>query len=142
METRATEENIVKYFNTLKNLHLILQNTRKISMLDFSINNNVTKNLSTVLQKGGIIQLSKVGRSPEWKWTSIPPTREMAIKVLQELTKLNPPRNKPEPKKQRGGKRDGAGRKTKSIENRYLDNITFKLFWITIKIQLNYKSSK
>tara|TARA_R110000851_G_C12661210_1_gene521451 strand:+ start:74 stop:487 length:414 start_codon:yes stop_codon:yes gene_type:complete len=137
MKTSATEESIVKYYKVLKNLHLILTNTSRISMLEFSTRNNVTKNLSTVLQKGGIIELSKSGRSPEWKWTSIEPTREMAIKVHIELSKLNPPR-----KESRGGKREGAGRKTKELENRYLDSITFKIFWTTIKINLNYKTIK
>lgn len=139
MKTRATEENIVKYYNVLNDLHLILQNTSRISMLDFSVKNKITKNLSNVLQKGGVIKKIKAGRYPEWEWVSIKPTREMAIKVLQELAKFNPDRKE---KSNHGGKREGAGRKSKEIENRYLDSITFKIFWVKINVKLNYKTSK
>lgn len=92
METRATEQNIIKYLKVLKELKLVLDNTPNLSMLNFSTKHNVTKNLSTVLQKGGVIKLTKKGRYTEWKWVSIEPTREMAMKTLQELTHLNPPR--------------------------------------------------
>jgi Icc-related predicted phosphoesterase len=92
METRATEENILKYLKVLKDLKFILDNTPNLSMMNFSEKNNVTKNLSTVLQKGGVIKLTKKGRYCEWKWSTIEPTREMSIKTLQELAKLNPPR--------------------------------------------------
>ena len=137
IETKAREENIVKYFNTLKKLYEILQLTKDISMLKFSEQNNITKNLSTVLQKGGVIKCTGIGRAAKWEWTSIEPTRQMAIKVLKELSKLNPPR------KNRGGKRDGSGRKSKIIENRYLDSYTIKIFFgiIKINIKLNYKST-
>jgi len=92
LETRATEENISKYFDVLKKLHLILSYTNKISMSDFSVKNHVSKNLSTVLQLGGVIKIIKSGRYPEWEWNTIYPTREMAIKTLKEFSKLNPER--------------------------------------------------
>jgi hypothetical protein len=98
METRATEGNILKYLGVLKSLKLILDNTSKLSMMSFSENNNVSKNLSTVMQRGGVIKMTKQGRYPEWKWISIEPNRHMAIKVLKEFTKLNPPRERKENK--------------------------------------------
>jgi len=134
-KTNATDENIVKYFNTLNKLYEVLQLTDRISMNKFSEQNNVTKNLSTVLQKGGVINCLAKGRGSRWEWTSIAPTREMSVKVLKELSKLNPERPGV-----RGGKREGAGRKSKSFENRYLDSYTIKLFFglIKINIKLNY----
>jgi len=94
LDTRATEENILKYFEELKKLHLILSYTNKISMLDFSVKNHVSKNLSTVLQNGGVIRMLKQGRYPEWEWRSIIPTREMAIHTLKGFTKINPERKR------------------------------------------------
>lgn len=92
IQTKATDQNIEKYLKVLKELKMILDNTPHVSMLKFSENHNVTKNLSTVLQKGGIIKLLKKGRYTEWEWVSIEPNKHMAIKTLQELSKLNPPR--------------------------------------------------
>jgi len=134
MKTKAREENIVKYFNVLNQLYFTLKLTNKISMLKFSEQNNVTKNLSTVLKKGGIITNKGTGRSTEWYWNSIEPTREMAIKVLQETTKLNPPR------KNHGGKRKGSGRKTREEEVKKLKvSYTVKIYlWGLIKIRTNY----
>jgi hypothetical protein len=136
MKTQATQENILKYLNVLKVLHHLLSYSKRISMLDFSVRNKVTKNLSTVLSKGGIIKCIKSGRNSEWEWASIEPTREMAIKVLQELATLNPER-----KNNQGGKRENSGRKTKEVENRKLESLTMKLLFglIKINITLNYK---
>ena len=136
-KTKATQENIVKYFNTLKKLNETLNLTGRISMLKFSEQNNVSKNLSTVLQKGGIIKLTGRAKTSNWEWTTIPPTREMAIKVLQQMGLLNPPRKE----NKRGGKREGSGRKTKKIENMKLDSYTVRMFFglIKINIKLNYK---
>lgn len=93
-DTRATEENIVKYYNVLKSLYAILQDTNVISMNTFSVNHNVSKNISTILQSGGIIKLKSKGRYAEWEWIGIEPTREMSIKVLKEFVKFNPARKR------------------------------------------------
>ena len=127
METRATEENIVKYFKVLKELHTILGYTDSLSMLKFSTQNNVTKSLSTVLQKGGVIKnIGNKGKGAKWTWNTIEPSRNMAIKCLQKLAELNPPR-----KKSMGGKREGSGRKTKIEEAATLKVklYTISLFW-------------
>jgi len=140
METRATEENILKYFNVLKKLHFLLSNTNRISMFDFSVKNNVTKNLSTVLQKGGIIKMTKKGRYPEWEWNTIEPNREMAIKTLKELALLNPVRHPlSNTTSNRGGARAGSGRKPKSIENRYLKSKTKSFLFGILKIKTTYE---
>jgi hypothetical protein len=99
MKTRATEENILKYYNALKDLNVILKSTKVLSMLRFSEQRNLTKSLSTVLQRGKVIKLLKKGKYSEWEWTTIEPTRDMAIKVLQELSSLNPPRKVGRPRK-------------------------------------------
>jgi hypothetical protein len=133
MKTRATEENIVKYLNVLQELKIILDNTNHLSMLKFSEKHNVTKNLSTVLQKGGVIELISRGRFPKWKWTTIQPNKHMALKVLQELSKLNPPRKS----KVKKGKTDNATIKLeqKSTINYYEVKVFFGL--ITFKIKPN-----
>ena len=127
MKTRATEENIVKYVNTLQKLKTILDNTNNLSMLKFSENNNVTKNLSTVLQKGGVIKLVSRGRFPKWEWTTIEPNRHMAIKVLQELSKLNPLRER-------------SVKKVKKINKQELNYYEVKTFFglITFRIKPNF----
>lgn len=135
MKTNSQEETIIKYHSILKDLYMILQHTSRISMMDFSTKYNASKNLSNVLQKGGIIKMVKQGRYPEWKWNTIPPNKDMAIETLKRLSIIN---NIPK----RGGKREGSGRKPKSIENRYLDSFTVPLFFglTKINIKLNYKS--
>ena len=157
MKTNATEENIVKYFSALKKLEETLDLTSRISMMKFSENNNLSKNLSTVLRKGKVIKCLKKGRFSEWEWITIKPTREMAIKTLIELGKENPERNniddirqmtkeeiasiRDRKKETRGGARVGAGRKTKAKESEKLEGYTIKTFFglIKINVKLNYK---
>lgn len=129
-KTQALEENIVKYFEALKNLHTILSATSRLSMMKFSEDNNLSKNLSTVLSKGGVIVCTRKGRVSEWKWNTIPPTRHMAIKVLKEFASLNPERK---PYKKR----------VSVVNSRILESYTVKLLFglIKINIKLNYKNS-
>ena len=133
--TQALEENIVKYQKALTKLHIILSATNRISMMKFSEDNKLSKSLSTVLSRGGIIVCMKKGKFSEWNWNTIRPSRQMAIKVLQELSSVNPKR------KIRGGKREGSGRKTKSEENKFLESYTVRLLFglIKINVKLNYK---
>lgn len=145
MKTRATEENILKYLQVLKNLKLILDNTSNLSMLNFSKQNKVTKNLSTVLQKGKIIKLIKKGRYSEWKWISIAPNKQMAIKTLQELSKLNPPRKK-KPAKVIGNANKNNSIKVNDIKpsltkEKIIDHYELKLLFglISFKIKPHFK---
>lgn len=135
METKATQENILKYYQVLKDLHFLLSNTSRISMLNFSIKNNVTKNLSNVLQKGGIIKLKKKGKFSEWEWITIEPTREMAIEVLKRLTKLNPPR--------KSEKKNNDEKIIKKSVNKHrealLESKIISFWFIKIKIKYNYQ---
>lgn len=78
---------------------MILSHTNRISLNNYWISHNMSKSLSTVLQNMGIIILLKKGRTSEWKWNAEPPTRELAIKVLQELDSINPPRKKQQSKR-------------------------------------------
>jgi len=91
---RVKEESIEKYYNALLELRNVLKYTNRISLDDFSIKNNLSKNLSKVLQKGGIIKCIKKGRFSEWEWTTIEPTNHMAVKVIQLLGDVNPERIK------------------------------------------------
>lgn len=134
--TMATESNILKYYDALKSLHFLLQNTNRISMFDFSVKNKVTKNLSTVLQDGKIIKLVKRGRYSEWEWVSIEPTREMAIRVLKELAKFNPERKKTVKKVVTNTTTTNVKRPKQMI----LDSKTIKIGFIKIRINYNYKN--
>jgi len=132
MENNQKDETILKYFELLKRLHEILKYTNKISMLEFCQKNNVSKSLSTALQKGGIIK-NEGGKAARrnWVWNTIPPTREMAIRTIEELSKLNPPRKK-------GGKIESPGRKTKTKEvpNLRVKLYTISLFWGLFNIKI------
>lgn len=138
METRATEQNILKYLQVLKDLKLILDNTSRLSMFEFSKKYQVTKNLSTVLQKGGIIKLINKGRYTQWEWTSIEPNRSMAIKTLQELAKFNKPRKK------QIKKIKGISVEPKKQKEKVIDYYEIKMFFglITFKIKPHFTIKK
>ena len=138
METRATEQNILKYLQVLKDLKLILDNTSRLSMFEFSKKYQVTKNLSTVLQKGGIIKLINKGRYTQWEWTSIEPNRSMAIKTLQELAKFNKPRKK------QIKKIKGISVEPKKPKEKVIDYYEIKMFFglITFKIKPHFTIKK
>ena len=138
METRATEQNILKYLQVLRDLKLILDNTSRLSMYEFSKKNKVTKSLSTVLQKGGVIKLTSKGRYTQWEWTSIEPNRNMAIKTLQELAKLNKPREK------QLKKIKGISDEPKQLKEKVIDYYEIKMFFglITFKIKPHFTIKK
>jgi hypothetical protein len=92
--TRVTNETIEKYFNCLVDLKNILSYTDRISMDNFCAKNNLSKSLPQILKKGGIIKCNAKGRYSQWEWTSIEPTRQMALKCVQMLGEYNPPRKK------------------------------------------------
>jgi hypothetical protein len=144
---RVKQETTDKYFKALVELRNVLRYTNRISLDDFSIKNNLSKNLSKVLQKGGIIKCLRRGRYSEWEWTTIEPTIHMAVKTIQLLGIENPPRKphlEPVNKKPRGGYRENSGRKTKEEElSKELSKdvktkkTSFSLFWglISFKIE-------
>jgi hypothetical protein len=92
------------------------------------------------------------GKYSEWTWNTIEPTKQMAVKSIQMLGQLNPPR-KPRVKQtkvilnKRGGARPNSGRPKKIvIENEVKDNklcnvknknISFSIFWGLIKFNFN-----
>ena len=128
MKNQQREETILKYFEIIKRLHEILKYTNKISMFEFCKKNNVSKHFTTALQKGGIIKNSggKAG-SRDWEWnTTIPPTREMAIRTIEEFDKLNEGRTKV------------MARKTKREEATTLrvKLYTISLFWGLFNIKI------
>ena len=138
METRATEQNILKYLQVLRDLKLILDNTSRLSMYEFSKKNKVTKSLSTVLQKGGVIKLTSKGRYTQWEWTSIEPNRSMAIKTLQELAKFNKPRKK------QIKKIKGISVEPKKQKEKVIDYYEIKMFFglVTFKIKPHFTIKK
>lgn len=74
----------------LKDLHLILQHTDKINMAEFCKKNKINKAFGWQAQKWGLIkQTGTKGRGSRWKWTTITPTREMAMEVYDRLLDLS-----------------------------------------------------
>jgi hypothetical protein len=138
-------ESIEKYYNCLVELHKVLNYTNRISLDDFCIKNNISKNLPRVLQKVGIIKYTLRGKYSQWEWTSIEPTKQMAVKSIQMLGIMNPPRKKIETeilkdgRVKNGGARLNSGRKIKQveiIETNKNKKIMFTLFWGLIKFEL------
>jgi hypothetical protein len=105
-----------------------------------------------------LITRTGVSRNAKYKWNTLDPNVHMSHEFITRFEAFcskiwEEEKAKKEmifsvrpieaPKKDvRGGKREGAGRKSKEVENRYLDNLSFKLFWIKITIKLNYKTNK
>jgi len=134
----TTEESILKYLQLLKDLKLILDNTSRLSINDFCKKQNVTTNLGVVLRKGGIIKLIQKGRYTQWEWISIEPNRNMAIKTLQELTKLH------RPKKKQIKKIKGISVEPKKQKEKVIDYYEIKMFFglITFKIKPHFTIKK
>jgi hypothetical protein len=132
---RVSTETIEKYYDCLVELKNLLSYTSRISLDDFCKRKNLSKSVPQVLSKGGIIKCITKGRYSEWQWTSIDPTKQMALKTIQMLGEYNPPRKKQPIKKHvetRGGARPNSGRKTKQQEvQNILENKKIKvvLFW-------------
>ena len=146
--TNVQTETLDKYFSALTELYTVLSYTNRVSLNEFSEKKQLSKNLSKVLQKGGVILCLKKGRFSEWKWNTIPPTKQMALKAIQTLGDFNPPRKRQvkkeiilEVKKPiRGGYRKGAGRKTKEVELQNIKeekSINVKLFFGLISFNIN-----
>ena len=136
----------LKYLEALKELQNILKYTDRISLTKFAKDNSLNTNFATVLIKGGIIECNGVrGRGTKYKWTTIDPNIRMAETVLSKLSNMHvsePKKEDEEPKKKRGGKRVGAGRKSKVEENKYIHSYTTSFLFGLIKIntKVNYKS--
>ena len=119
-------------------MKLILDNTSRLSINDFCKKQNVTTNLGVVLRKGGIIKLIQKGRYTQWEWISIEPNRNMAIKTLQELTKLH------RPKKKQIKKIKGISVEPKKQKEKVIDYYEIKMFFglITFKIKPHFTIKK
>ena len=94
MKSNVQEVSIEKYFNALIDLKNVLSYTNRISLNEFCEKNKLSKNLPNVLQKGGIIKCTLKGKYSQWEWVSIEPNKHMAVKAIQMLGELNPPRTK------------------------------------------------
>lgn len=85
----SKEENVLKYFNFLKKMKLILDNTDTIKMTSFVSKNNCSIYTPSVLRDGKIIESTRNGKATKWKWISIEPNRDMAIRTIQKITAIN-----------------------------------------------------
>lgn len=92
MNNRVKEVSIEKYYNALTDLNRVLSETDRMSMDAFCATKSISKNLPKVLQKAGIIKCKRKGKYSLWEWTSIEPTKHMAVKCIQKLGDFNPPK--------------------------------------------------
>ena len=135
------------YLNFLQDLKLLIEFNTSLDVGQLAKKNDLKyySHSSKVLLANGIIK--NKSRQGLFTWNTIEPTLEMARELEKRLNEIGyncATRTRvikeEDGRKNNGGKRLGSGRKTKELENRYLDNISFKLFWITITIKLNYKT--
>lgn len=84
-----TENIIAKYLIALRDLRVVLRHTEKMNITDFLREHQLSSNLSTVLQEGGVI--AKVGgnKAATWRWITVEPSREMAIRALDSMSLQN-----------------------------------------------------
>jgi len=141
METNQVTTTEKKYLDALIKLHNILEYTDKISISKFMDSNELNKNFGVVLKNGGLISSNNLkGRGVRYEWKTIKPNIKMAQEVVKRVSAVS----YEGVKKSRGGAREGAGRKPKSVENRYLYSFTIPLFWglTKINVKANYKIAK
>tara|TARA_R110000782_G_scaffold36199_1_gene86251 strand:- start:10 stop:459 length:450 start_codon:yes stop_codon:yes gene_type:complete len=146
-KNRVKEASIQKYFNALVDLKNVLSYTNRISLNHFCEKNQLSKNLPRVLQKGGIIKCIVKGKYSQWEWTTIEPNKHMAVKSIQMLGILNPPRSTPQKttaiidgRKLNGGSRVGAGRKLKQedvLQQVIKKTIDVRVFWGLFTFTIN-----
>ena len=125
MENRVKEISIEKYYDALIELKKVLNYTNRISLDDFCTKNHLSKNLPRVLQKGGVIKCITKGKYSQWEWTTIEPTKQMAVKSIQMLGLMNPPRKK---SKEKPILKDEEQKRNKKM--------CVSLFWGLIKFEL------
>ena len=159
METNITQESIQKYYNGLNEIYTVLKYTDKIPMTDVLKRNGLSNETRSVLCKGNVIKLTGLARSSRWKWVTVPPTKQMALKTITEVLLAKKKHNKIQREKlqiktkvkevknaqtniveapKRGGARPNSGRKSKAEELKQATrSIEFTLFWglITYKKQ-------
>tara|TARA_R110000744_G_scaffold58081_2_gene121360 strand:- start:240 stop:737 length:498 start_codon:yes stop_codon:yes gene_type:complete len=161
MEANITQDLIEKYYEGLNEIFIVLKHTDKVAMSDLIKKKGLSQETRDVLKNGNVIKITGLGRASRWKWITIPPTKQMALKTIKEIQlatkKLNKiqrkrvenkieevkqvlPKKEEEPK--RGGSRPNSGRKSKVVEfdhfkKEMLKNtkqtIEFSLFWGLIK---------
>jgi hypothetical protein len=134
-----------RYLTTLKELHRILEYTDRINMSNFVRSNNLNRNISVVLQNGGII--SNAGgksTSARYKWTSIPPNMAMVKKIIDECTKISLEYNeKSKAKRMKTQPQPQPQTQTQTVDEvkkcEMLVNSTTRLLFGLIKIKTTYK---
>ena len=140
---RVSPETIDKYYDCLVELKNLLSYTSRISLDGFCKRKNLSKSFSQVLSKGGIIKCTVKGKYSEWEWTSIDPTKQMALKAIQMLSEYNPPRKRVYQKKtvlvekeiNKTSKEKNDDPKKEVLERQKYINI--KLFWGLISFNIN-----
>jgi hypothetical protein len=136
------------YLNFLQDLKLLIEFNSSLDVGKLAKKHELkyyTHSSKVVLSNGIIKKQSKQGL---FEWNTIPPNLEMARELEKRLIEIGykcatrTRTIKEEDGRKNNGGHKNSGRKSKAIENRYLDSITFKILWITITINLNYKTIK
>ena len=127
-----------KYLKLLNELFIALKYTSKFSMNAFCIDNNISKSIPKVLASGGVIKnTGGVAGSANWIWISKKPDMKMVDELVYRLSKETS-QDYRDARKNNGGPRKGAGRKTKkeeleSVLKKQIINIDFSLLWGLIR---------
>ena len=77
---RIQDKTIDKAFNYLEELHHVLTITDVVNLQKLSTVHKVSKNYGTLLMKNNLLIKTKNGAM---RWTTIEPTREMAIELVK-----------------------------------------------------------
>lgn len=77
---RIQDKTIDKAFNYLEELHHVLTITDVVNLQKLSTVHKVSKNYGTLLMKNNLLIKTKNGAM---RWTTIEPTREMAIELVR-----------------------------------------------------------
>jgi len=145
-----------KYLKSLNEIYTALQYTEEISIVSVMKKYKISKTGVNVLSKNNIIKRINTSlKYPKWKWNTTQPDQEMADNFLQmmrdydkekrkKVKALSDQKTKRKDNKQFASdnleKPKSAMPKKRNDNIFYLDNITFKLLFIPIKIKLNYKT--
>lgn len=141
MRNRVKEVSIEKYYNALMDLNRILTATDRMSMDAFCATKSISKNLPKVLQKAGIVKCKRKGKYSLWEWTSIEPTKHMAVKCIQRLGDYNPPRKDEQLKLNMEENVNVVPRRRRKkvvepIPIKENKKILFSLFWGFLKVEI------
>ena len=80
-----SERMINKYLEFLKEVHSSLEKSEVLCLRDLAIKHHINKNVTNVIKKAGLVIGLGNKNSGMYKWNTILPKKQMAIKVVNTL---------------------------------------------------------